>query len=394
VPLDAELTNLVVGVTKKWAKQRKAEERSRNAAGRRAYMWVRRDTIKDAAWQCMGDAYNKASNNGQLPANARQVMYAARGPIQEMTGLPLDANYFIQTLLKEYLEQVRPGWRIAYDARGHFTEPHTRHTIGLGTLGVMGYRHDIDEGSEDDPLPALQTRYPTVGPANRYGAALFIEKEGFDELFREAKLAQRFDIAIMSTKGMSNVASRDLIRSLGVPTYVLHDFDQAGFSILGTLPRGVINLGLTLADIEHYGLAAEDQALTQNEWTLRGNGATSAEIAFLKSGKRVELNMLASDELIELIETRLTEHGVKKVIPSPDVLTAAYRRAVRLESLNTAIEAGMETADAKAEAASVPADLEAQIQAHVKLNPAEPWDTAIAGLVGLRPNDDDETDDD
>ena len=54
----------------------------------------------------------------------------------------------------------------------------------------------------------------------------------FDPAF---KLAERYDIAIMSTKGMSNTASRELIDKFcgdipRCPLYVLHDFDKAGFS--------------------------------------------------------------------------------------------------------------------------------------------------------------------
>jgi hypothetical protein len=37
----------------------------------------------------MEEAYNKVSDNGRLPANARQIMYAARPYIQEKTGKPL-----------------------------------------------------------------------------------------------------------------------------------------------------------------------------------------------------------------------------------------------------------------------------------------------------------------
>src|SRR4051794_9317889 len=39
--------------------------------------------------------------------------------------------------------------------------------------------------------------YPTYGPKNRYGAILFVEKEGFAPLFGKVKLAQRYDIAVM-----------------------------------------------------------------------------------------------------------------------------------------------------------------------------------------------------
>ena len=43
-------------------------------------------TVKTAAWKVMEQAYRKASSNGTLPANARQIMYAARPLIIELTG--------------------------------------------------------------------------------------------------------------------------------------------------------------------------------------------------------------------------------------------------------------------------------------------------------------------
>ncbi len=56
----------VQGVTKKWAKQRKAEERQASARLNRRYVMVRRYhvSIKDAAWQVMEEAYLKASAGG------------------------------------------------------------------------------------------------------------------------------------------------------------------------------------------------------------------------------------------------------------------------------------------------------------------------------------------
>ena len=39
-------------------------------------------TLKDAAFGVMEEAYLKAGANGTLPANARQIYYAARGPIK------------------------------------------------------------------------------------------------------------------------------------------------------------------------------------------------------------------------------------------------------------------------------------------------------------------------
>jgi hypothetical protein len=40
--------------------------------------------------------------------------------------------------------------------------------------------------------------YPTHGPLNRYQTILFVEKEGFMPLLEDARIAERFDVGIMS----------------------------------------------------------------------------------------------------------------------------------------------------------------------------------------------------
>ena len=88
-----------------------------------------------------------------------------------------------------------------YDARGSFVEPHTGHEVRLGTIDVRTYL-----GERPAPAAAVAvTRsdlYPTIGPLHRYAAVLFIEKEGFAPLFQAARVAERFDVAVMSTKGI------------------------------------------------------------------------------------------------------------------------------------------------------------------------------------------------
>jgi hypothetical protein len=142
----SSLINAVMGVTKKWAKQRKAEERHESARLNRRHAMVRshRVTIREAAWEVMEEAYLKASANGTLPAAARQIMYAARPHILRLTGNPtLDDHYFTQTLLPDYIREEGVDWNVAYDARGHFQEPHTDREIALGTLDVRAHLDDI-----------------------------------------------------------------------------------------------------------------------------------------------------------------------------------------------------------------------------------------------------------
>jgi hypothetical protein len=67
-------------------------------------------------------------------------MYQARPFIQDkMGGQQLNDQYFCQQLLPDYIEEYGVDWDITYDDRGHFTEPHTDHSIGLGTISVREY---------------------------------------------------------------------------------------------------------------------------------------------------------------------------------------------------------------------------------------------------------------
>jgi len=399
VELDLAITEMVTGVTKKWAKQRKAEERSKRATANRKYVFrSARWTIKDAAYEYMETAYLKASGNGRFPANARQIMYAARGHIQDLTGQPLADNYFTQTLLPDYIEEHGKTWDVVFDARGHFTEPHGKTSLPLGTLAVRRYLDEVDRLEVGDPaFDRISSAFPTKGPKNRFDAVLFIEKEGFDEILKAAQIAERFDIAVTSTKGMSVTAARLLVDRLHVPLLVLHDFDQSGFSIIGTLRRStrryrfrrrvnVIDLGLTLDDIVDFGLEAEEQRLTQSVLTLRRNGATAADITFLQQNQRVELNALTSDQLVEMIETKLTALGICKVVPDADLLASAYRRAHQVGLLNQALEAAADTARRQAEAVDVPDDLDEQVRDYLEEHPEEPWDSAVASLVDRKEN--------
>ena len=161
----------------------------------------------------MEEAYLKASADDTLPANARQIMYAARGHIQERTGKQLKDTYFTQTLLPDYIREHSPAWsdKVHYDNRGHFREPHTGHKIGLGTAAVRSY---LGRTADAKIETAFETSVQTSGPASRFGGVLFVEKEGFDALFDAVQMAERYDLAFMSTKGISVTAARELAERL------------------------------------------------------------------------------------------------------------------------------------------------------------------------------------
>jgi hypothetical protein len=238
--------------------------------------------------------------------------------------------------------------------------------------------------------------FPTCGPDHRYGAILFVEKEGFLPLFRAVRLAERYDLAIMSTKGLSVTASRLLVDRLcaahAVPLLVLHDFDKSGFSILGTLRRDtrryafrnrieVVDLGLRLADVEDSGLETEDVVHRSDPAAnLRENGATAAEIAFLRT-RRVELNAFASADFVAWIERKLAQHGVVKVLPDETALTMAYRRSVASRYVASRLQSTVHEAQRHAAEAAVPDDLATLVAAGLGADPTQSWDDVVQRLA-------------
>ena len=159
-------------------------------------------------------------------------------------------------------------------------------------------------------------------------------------MFEAVQLAERYNLAIVSTKGMSVVAARNLLdkfAKLVDHVFVLHDFDVSGFSIMGALGTDsrrytfesdlyevIVDLGLRLTDIEEMGLQAETVEVKSREArreTLERHGAADEEIEFRapededEDCQRVELNAMTSRQLVDFVEGKLEFYGVAKVIP-------------------------------------------------------------------------------
>ena len=397
--ISAAIEKGLASVTKKWCKQRKQEERHLSARANRRYVMTRssRVTLKEAAYEVLPEAYAKASSNGRLPAHARQIMYAARTKMLQLTGRDsLNDAYFTQVLLPDYMNECPRGWNVVFDARGTFREPHQGQKgkdIPLGTIGVRNYLATVEGHIVEAPDFGIVDgyRYPTRGPQHRFSTVLFIEKEGFFPLLEEARIAEKYDLAIMTTKGVSNVASRVLLDDLSVTVLVLHDFDLAGFKIFGTLKgdtrrhhhtggSNIIDLGLRLKDVEACGLESEPAVDRLSEGKLREYGATDEEIEYLQS-ERVELNAFMSEDLLEWLEAKLEEHGVKKIIPDEDTLHEAYLRAVEVRRVEAAVQKAVDAARKNGSDATVPEDLEETIRDRLEEDPTLSWDEVIQELV-------------
>jgi hypothetical protein len=197
-------------------------------------------------------------------------------------------------------------------------------------------------------------------PAHTFDKILYIEKEGFEPLLEDAKIAERYELAVLSCKGQSVVAARKFVDHVcredgGVPLFVVHDFDKYGFEISECLIRvsgaalennlvkyqfdnkiRVSDLGLRLADVDKYQLQSE-HVMFKGDFAWNSI-CTADEQAYLRSNRRVELNAFTSPEFIEWLEGKLMALGLgKRLIPADDVLVAAYRRAKMVARMNAQI---------------------------------------------------------
>ena len=248
------------------------------------------------------------------------------------------------------------------------------------------------------------------GPKHDWSGLLFIEKEGFGPLLREAQFADRYDLATMSTKGMSVTAARELADEIcskfDIPLLIFRDFDKTGFSISGTLQRDtrryefkhsiqVIELGLSLVDVTALGLEFEYQVLKKGRKdvlvdNLYENGAAAEEVAFMFADwekhpgclRRVELNALTSPQFVQFLDNKLRQHGIEKVVPQADELANAYSLFVRNAKVETVIKEAVDNMDDDEEEIEVPEDLERQVRKYLEDHPTARRDEAVQNIAG------------
>lgn len=391
-----KIVSAVKAVTKSYCKQRKAEERGSRRP--REYYYSDRVNFSDIADEILPEAYQHASGGGMYTVSKRQLYYASRERFNELTDRELDYSYFAQTIVVQYLNR-RPdlNWKITADPRGTFTIPNAAHEIRIpvGTIQIDVY---LDERAEVDDLSFdhYSNKWQSQAEQQRYAAVMYIEKEGFEPLLKEARIAERFDLAILSCKGQSVVAARKLVDHVcavngGVPLFVVHDFDKAGFEIAERLTTesdwaqdldrvaykfqnkiNVVDFGLRLDDVEKYQLQSERCKFNGH----LPSSFTREEREFLSSGNRVELNAFTAPQFIEWLESKLKQHLPERFLPDDDILERAYRRAAIVKEINAEID---RIRDEKKEI-TIPENLRQKVNARMKQENC-PWDVAVSLVV-------------
>lgn len=397
-------------VTKEWTRQRKAEERGRRSRLSRKHVYSDRVNFTEVAEEILPEGYMHASGDGRYTVDNRQLFYAVRDRFLELTGREITADYLTQCVLVRYMNQhpeETASWKITASPRGTLTIPNCQSDVRIpcGTIAIE--EHLRDAGRPCDPFDELANigvavQWPSVAEGQRYQAVLYIEKEGFDPQLREARIADRFDLAIISCKGQSVTAARMYVDQVcrmagGVPLFVAHDFDKYGFEISQRLttisewaeendlvkyrfknPINVTDLGLRLADIEKYSLKSE-------QCTFKGKFpsdtiATPEEQEFLMSDRRVELNAFTAPQFIEWLEMKLSTYLPGRLIPSDAILEDAYRRALVVARVNRSIADARGAAIDYARSAVIPPNLRQQLKRTLDGN-SRAWDSAIFELA-------------
>lgn len=297
----------------------RAEEKQRESPPRPP----REVSLKDAVFAVMKEAVNMASDNGENLFTPRSLYYKVRRLIQEYTSKELSFKYFTPDLVTQYEDRFGTLKGLIYERRGHFRQPRSDYYMELDTENVSDY----------------------LIPDYEYDKILYVEKEGFNRIFKSKQLGERYDMAIMSMEGFATRAAKQLLqnaRSKDITIVVVHDADLAGYDIERTVREetrttkgiriNVIDFGLHLREALDMGLPSEDVTLKKRPSSEVWNKCTQEEKDFflttkytgyrtLYGGKRIELDAMSTGQLINWIEGKLKEHGLaKKVLPPADVV--------------------------------------------------------------------------
>jgi Topoisomerase 6 subunit A/Spo11, Toprim domain len=312
-----------------------------------------RTSQKDIVLENLDAVIADVNGNGQYRFGQRQLLYGLRPIIRNETGETLQLGNFT-AIITDYEAEYGEIPLMYREPRGSIYHPHRSETITLGTLMVEEY-----------------TR-----PLWTFNKLVYIEKEGFSEALKDVRWAERHDCALLSSKGFSTRAARDLVDKLAehdepVEVFCVHDADGPGTMIYQTFQeatkaRGarkikIINLGLEPWEAVAMGLEVEDVEDGKRRKAVADYILERDDVApggsswddWLQT-HRIELNAMTTPQFIAWLDGKLAAYD--KLIPPLDVLAAELDERIE-ENVRAAVterileEAGVEERVAKAIAA-------------------------------------------
>jgi hypothetical protein len=315
-------------------------------------------SIKDVVLDNLDAVIAEVSGDGEYPSfNPRQLLYVLRPIVRSKLGVELKLGNFTG-IIDDYEAEFGEIPGMYREPRGSIYHPHRNQTITLGTLMVEDYER----------------------PEWTFNKVIYIEKEGFGEALKDSGWPERHDCMLMSSKGFTTRAAKDLVDKIAahdepVTVFCVHDADAAGTLIFQTFQeetraRGarkiqIVDLGLQPWEAIEMGLEVEEVKAKEGEGKKRKPVANyvSERDDVAPNGDswedwlqdhRIELNAMTTPRFIAWLDSKMADHG--KLVPPADVLTSELTERVT-EKLQDDIreqilrEAGFEERVAEAVAA-------------------------------------------
>jgi hypothetical protein len=316
---------------------------------------AKRTSQKDIVLDHLDAVIADVSGNGEYRFAVRQLLYALRPIVRDELDQELQLGNFTKIITDYEAEHGEiPG--MYREPRGSIYHPHRDETITLGTLMVEDYER----------------------PAWTFNKVVYIEKEGFSEALKDARWAERHDCMLMSSKGFSTRAARDLIDKLAehdepVTIFCAHDADAAGPMIYQTLQeatkaRGarkitIVNLGLEPWEAIAMGLEVEEVEPGEKRKPVADyvrkrkdrapDGTTWEE--WLQT-HRVELNAMTTPQFIEWLDGKMAAYH--KLVPPPEVLESELHERIENKVREAITERVLREANVDGQVADALAEIE------------------------------------
>jgi DNA topoisomerase VI, subunit A len=155
---------------------------------------IKKKSQKEVVATCLEQAIAKAGGNGEYRFSLGQLYYAVRPYVIKETGKEPDYTYFCRDLIGSCEAEHGDIPMMYRDERGTLYHPHCGQDIPIGTIAVENYHQ---------PAWTFNNK------------VLYIKKEGFFHVLKEKKIPEKYDMALLTSKGYASRAVKDLLDVLG-----------------------------------------------------------------------------------------------------------------------------------------------------------------------------------
>ncbi len=256
----------------------------------------------------------KSSDNYLYRYSQRQIYYVARAIVNRKLGKDLTYKNFIKIITEHEGEKGSVLRNIYRDDRGVLYHPHLKETITLGTLSVENYKT----------------------PEWTFNKIIYCEKEGFIEILKSAEWPEKHDCALLTSKGYSTGAARDVLDLIGASDeellfFCIHDADTDGTLIYQSLVEAtkirpqrkvrVVNLGLEAEEGIDMELQVENPRKQQKK---KCADYVSVRWQLWYKSNRIELNAMDTLTFIKWLDKKMEDYANGKLIPLDHVLSDEF----------------------------------------------------------------------